>query len=122
MGKKAVKFEAFLDGICSFWQLGEDKLPVKVLDGIRFQRRVIGMKRNFLAQQSGYNVELLIRVPKTDVAVKGAFVVIGENQFQILQAQTIPDTIPKCTDLTLTQPDILLEFDQGEAGAGGRLR
>lgn len=41
-------------------------------------------------------------------------------QYSIQQAQNLNDTIPKCTQLTLVQPDILLDFDQKEGGACGR--
>lgn len=118
--KPKTQFESFLDGLCSFWQLDVDRNPVKLLEGIRFQKRVIGVKRNYCAEQAGHNVEMLIRIPRTDLVVRGTFVVIGQQQFQVLQAQTIFDTIPQCTDITLEQPDILLSFDETQTGAGGR--
>lgn len=116
-----VKFESFLDGIISIYQLDENRKPVKVAENIRFQRRVVGAKRNYTAEQAGHLIEMLIRIPRKDPAIRGSFVVIGEQQFQVLHAQTIHDTIPQCTDLTLEQPDLLLEFDESQAGAGGRL-
>ena len=116
-----VKFESFLDGLCDLWQLDENRKPVLLQDGIRFQNRVVGFKRNFTAEQAGRTVQKLIRIPQNPKVKKGTFVVIGQEQYTVLQAQNIPDTIPRCTDLTLEQPDILLEFDSGEAGAGGRV-
>lgn len=114
------QFEAFLDGLVSFWQLDEARRPVLLVKGIRYQNRVVGSKRNYSAEQAGHTVEKLIRIPRTDLVVRGTFAVIGEQQYQVLQVQTIPDTIPQCTDITLEQPDILLDFDPTEAGAGGR--
>ena len=32
----------------------------------------------------------------------------------------IKDTLPECTDLTLEQPELLLDFDDTEVGGGGR--
>ena len=119
--KKTTRFESFLDGLCSFWQLDENRSPVKVLDGIRFQLRIVGSKRNFCAEQAGYNIEKLIRIPRADLVVRGTFAVINGEQYQVLQAQTIFDTIPQCTQLTLVQPDLLLEFNEKEMGAGGRI-
>ena len=116
-----VKFEAFLDGLCDLWQLDENRSPVLLQAGIRFQNRVVGFKRNFAADQAGRTVQKLIRIPQNPKVNKGSFVVIGQEQYTVLQAQNIPDTIPRCTDLTLEQPDVLLEFDSGEAGAGGRI-
>lgn len=116
-----VKFESFLDGLCDLWQLDEARKPVLLQAGIRFQNRVVGFKRNFTAEQAGRTVQKLIRIPQNPKVKKGTFVVIGQEQYTVLQAQNIPDTIPRCTDLTLEQPDVLLEFDAGEAGAGGRV-
>lgn len=116
-----VKFESFLDGLCDLWQLDENRNPVPLQAGIRFQNRVVGFKRNFTAEQAGRTVQKLIRIPQNPKVTKGTFVVIGQEQYSVLQAQNIPDTIPRCTDLTLEQPDVLLEFDSGEAGAGGRV-
>ena len=123
MASKAqkVKFESFLDGLCDLWQLDENRNPAPLQKGIRFQNRVVGFKRNFAADQAGRTVQKLIRIPQNPKVIKGTFVVIGTEQYTVLQAQNIPDTIPKCTDLTLEQPDVLLEFDSGEAGAGGRV-
>lgn len=116
-----VRFEPFLDGLCDLWQLDEDRNPVLLQAGIRFQNRVVGFKRNFAADQAGRTVQKLIRIPQNPKVNKGTFVVIGQEQYTVLQAQNIPDTIPRCTDLTLEQPDVLLDFDSGEAGAGGRV-
>lgn len=119
--RQKVQFESFLDGLCSFWHLDESRRPVKVLGGVRFQKRVVGSKRNYCAEQAGHNIEMLIRVPRTNLVVRGTFVVIGDQQFKVIQVQDIPDTIPRCTDITLAQPDILLSFDETEVGSGGRI-
>ena len=115
------KFESFLDGLCDLWQLDERRSPILLQKGIRFQNRVVGFKRNFTAEQAGRTVQKLIRIPQNPNVKKGTFVVIGAEQYAVLQAQNIPDTIPRCTDLTLEQPDVLLEFNSGEDGAGGRI-
>lgn len=119
--RKKIKFEVFLDGICEVWQLDEAQVPRKLLGGVRFQRRVVGTKRNYEAEQAGHNIEMLIRIPRVDNVTRGAFVVIAGRQFKVLQTQIIPDTIPQCTDITLEQPDLLIDFDSTEVGAGGRI-
>ena len=118
--KQTTKFESFMDGLVSFWALDEKRRPVLLVEGIRYQDRVVGSKRNYSAEQANHIIEKLIRIPRTDLVVRGTFAVIGEQQYQVLQAQTIHDTIPQCTDITMEQPDILLDFDPGQAGAGGR--
>lgn len=120
MEKKTVKIEAFLDGLVSFWQLDEERRPVLRMDGIRYQNRIVGYKRNYTAEQAGHIVKKLIRIPHVNFAAGETFAVIDKQQYKVLQAQDITDTIPRCTDLTLEQPDILLAFDEAEAGAGGR--
>lgn len=121
MAKKKVAFEAFIDGICSFWQLDEYRKPVPLLSDVRFKRRTVGARRNYDAEQNGHNVEMLIRIPRADFICRGTFVVIRGEQYKVLQSQTIFDTIPQCTDLTLEQPETLAEFDEKAVGAGGRV-
>lgn len=121
MAKTSIKIEPFLNGLCDFWQLDENRKPVLLQGGIRFQRRVVGSKRNFCAEQAGHKVEMLIRIPRTDLIVRGTFAVIDGSQYAVVQAQMIPDTVPQCTDITLEQPDILLSFDKSEPGHYGRL-
>lgn len=114
------KFESFLDGLCNIWVLDKNRKPKPVIKNVRFQMRVVGAKRNFLAEQAGYSIELLIRIPKNSDIAKGAFVTIEDKQYRVIQVQHILDTIPKCTDITLGQSDLLLSFDETEAGTGGR--
>ena len=121
MAKQKVKFESFLSGLCSFWGLDENQVPVKLTGDIRFQDRVVGAKRNYLAEQAGHTIQRLIRIPKTDAIGSGCFAVINEQQYKVARVQLIPDAIPQCTDVTLEQPDLLLQFDPEEVGAGGRV-
>jgi len=121
VAKKKVQFETFNDGVCALWQVERNKKPTMLLSPVRFQNRVIGFKRNFEAEQNGHTVQKLIRIPRMDVIKVGAFVVIEGQQYTVLQAQNIYDTIPECTDLTLENPTILLKFDESEVGAGGRI-
>lgn len=121
MAKKKVKFETFPDGICSLWQLDKAKKPIRLRKNVRFRERTVGERRNFDADQAGHTIQMLIRIPGTDIAKSGTFVTIGKRQFKVLQAQKIMDTLPECTDLTLENPDILVNFDSAEAGSGGRI-
>ena len=122
MAKKPLtRFEPFNDGLVSFWQLDENRRPVPLVQNIRYQDRVIGFKRNYCAEQASHLITKLIRIPRMDAVARGTFAVISGQQFQVLQAQTILDTTPQCTDVTLEQPDILLKFDTSVAGSGGRI-
>ena len=55
-----------------------------------------------------------------EIPAGGAFVVINGKQYGIAQTQVIKDALPECTDLTLEQPELLLDFDDTEVGGGGR--
>ena len=121
MAKKQVQFENFNDGVCALWQLDKNKKPTLLLGNVRFQERTVGIKRNFEAEQAGHTVQKLIRIPRMDFIKPGVFVVIGGQQYTVLQAQKIFDTIPECMDLTLENSTILLKFDESEVGAGGRV-
>lgn len=121
MGKKKVSFEAFLDGICSVWQLDAKRRPELLLSGVRYHNRVVGARRNFDAEQAGHTVEKLVRVPRCDRIARGNFVTIEGKQYRIVQVQTIQDTIPECTDLTLEASELVADFHQEEAGTSGRI-
>ena len=116
-----VQFETFNNGVCALWQLDRAKKPSLLLANVRFKERTVGIKRNFEAEQAGHTVQKLIRIPRMDFVKPGVFVVIEGQQYTVLQAQKILDTIPECTDLTLENPTILLNFDESEVGAGGRI-
>lgn len=120
MAKNKIKSETFLDGLCSVWRLDDKQRPVPVIKNMRFQDRIIGTRRNYEAEQAGHKVERLIRIPRADQVERGAFVVISGKQYGIAQTQIIKDTLPECTDLTLEQPELLLDFDDTEVGGGGR--
>lgn len=118
--KQRTRFETFLDGVVDFWGLNDSRKPVKLQDGIRYQKRVVGYNRNYSAEQAGHNIEMLIRIPRSDEIIRGTFAVIRGKQYQVVQAQSILDTIPQCTDITLKQPDLLIDFNENQPGAGGR--
>ena len=122
MARKKVQFESFADGLVDLYQLDENENPKKVFGNIHFQRRVIGAKRNYLAQQAGHTIRQLIRIPRLQKLEDyvGTFAVIQGKQYQVAEMQEIIDTIPPTQDLTLEQPEILLTFDESEAGSCGR--
>lgn len=121
MGNKPkIQFETFLDGLVDFYQLDTDRKPVRFLSGIRYKARTVGYKRNYTAEQAGHTIEMLIRIPRCDAVTRNNFAVIRGKQYSIVQVQSITDTIPQCTDLTLSQADLLLDFFADASGSGGR--
>lgn len=94
MAKKKVQFESFPDGVCKLWQLDGGKRPVLLLSGVRYRERTVGERRNFDAEQAGHTIQMLIRIPQMDFVKPGVFVTIGDQQYKVLQAQKINDTLP----------------------------
>lgn len=120
---KKLTFESFNDGVVGLWGLTETKKPIRIQEGIRFQERVVGSVRYYEAELAGHQVQRVIRIPQLiglKVELSGCFAVIGGQQYRIARTQNIPDTIPRCVDLTLEQAGMLLAFDSTEDGAGGR--
>ncbi len=123
MAKKTQAFESFEDGCVSFWALDEERRPVRLLGPVRFQERVMGSVRYYNAELAGHQLERLIRLPQEaarSAPLDGCFAVIGEKQYRIARIQAIPDTIPRCVDLSLEQNPTLLKFDKTRSGSGGR--
>ena len=114
-----IKIQTFLDGVCDIWQQGPDGQPTRIHKRLRFDNRVVGSKRNFEAMQTGHTISKVIRIPLRDFCGNGCHVTIGRNQYQILQCQGLDDTSPKCTQLTLEQPDILWALNRQEATEDG---
>lgn len=77
MAKARIEFQTFLDGLCSIYRLDKNRRPTLLLGNVRFQRRVVGAKRHWTAEQAGHNIEMVIRLPRADFITGGAFVVIG---------------------------------------------
>lgn len=53
MGKKTTQFETFRDGLVNIYQLDQARKPVLLEKNIRFQKRIVGAKRNFDGEQAG---------------------------------------------------------------------
>lgn len=115
-----IKIQTFLDGVCDIWQQDSRGRPHRTRRRVRYDNRVIGSKRNFEAMQAGHTISKVIRIPLRDFCGNGCHVVIGHNQYQILQCQGLDDTSPKCTQLTLEQPNILWALNEQEAAEDGR--
>lgn len=115
-----IKIQTFLDGVCDIWQQSPDGQPTRIHKRLRFNNRVVGSKRNFEAMQVGHTISKVIRVPLRDFCGNGCHVVIGQNQYEILQCQGLEDTSPKCTQLTLELPNILWALNRQEAAEDGR--
>ncbi len=114
MAKQTAKMQCFIDGLCDVYYLDDDGVPVIKHRHLRFEERVVGVKRYFAAAQAQVEINRLIRVPHGPDISPHDFVVIGAgdslHQYQIVQVQKIPDTLPPSNDITLKQVEQLLQF------------
>jgi len=103
----------FLDNICDIYQLDKSGLSQKVFDGIPLEERTVGSRRSFDAMQAGHTIQKVVRIPDVGMDLNDCFVKIQGSFYQILQAQKIFDTSPRCLQLTLEQPNILWAAEGG---------
>lgn len=103
---EALKIQTFLDGCCVILSQDETGREVKLLENVPFDLRTVGSKRFFEAAQIGHTISRVIRIPDVGRAVNDCSVNIRGQTYQILQAQEIMDTCPRCLQLTLEQPNI----------------
>ena len=101
-----LKIQTFLDGGCDLLGPDEDGRMVKWFENIPFDLRTVGSKRFFEAAQIGHTISRVIRIPDVGRAVNDCAVCIRGQTYQILQAQEIMDTCPRCLQLSLEQPNI----------------
>lgn len=104
--EKASKI-AFLDGQIEIWKEDERGHRTLILRHLGYEERTVGSKRMYEAMQAGHAVSRVIRVPIYKMAVDGMLVREAGHTYQILQAQYIADTMPKCTQLTLENVNMI---------------
>ena len=109
-----IKKQVFLDGICDIYRIGSSGQPEMIFAGIPLDKRTVGSRRSFDAMQAGHIIARVIRVPRVPQDLNDCYVMMGTEQFQILQAQEIFDTCPKCLQLTLEHPNIRWADEQEE--------
>lgn len=101
--------ETFNDGLCDIGFSNNTGNFVQRLVGVRYQDRVVGAKRFYMAAQAQSEINAVIRVQqnKSIMAreiVKATDLKTGITRtYSIEQVQHINDTNPPVTDLTLFQ-------------------
>ena len=116
---EAAKIQTFLDGFCDLYALDENGVPQLVRQNLPYQLRTVGSKRFFEAAQIGHTISRVIRVPDIGRDLNDCQVVIHDGSekgllYQILQAQEIMDTNPRCLQLSLEQPNICWAAEREE--------
>ena len=119
MAVEKKKVQTFLDGVCDIWRQEDTGQFVRIRSAVRYANRIIGSKRSFEAMQAGHTIQKVIRVPLYGMPFNGCRISIGTQQYEILQAQGLDDTSPRCAQLTLEQPDILWALNDAGGVADG---
>lgn len=94
-------FETFNDGICSIRMMDEDGNAGKEKERLRFQERTVGIKRYEEAMTNKVQIDRLLRVPFRPWMSSEYLIVIDGQVYEVRQVQVIPDTRPKCNDISL---------------------
>lgn len=100
------KIQTFLDGTCDLYAQDENGKQKLVRENVPYQLRTVGSRRFFEAAQIGHTISRVIRIPDVGMALNDCFVTILWQTYQVLQAQEIMDTNPRCLQLSLEQPNI----------------
>ena len=110
------KFEAFNDGTVFIYKLKDVSLPGLRADlkpvpygKYRFKYKTIGVKRNFEAEQAQVRLDELVKIPLNRGISSQDIAVIMGVQYEIKQAQHIPDTLPPTTVLSLTRLEAIYD-------------
>lgn len=101
MQKDRAIFETFNDGICSFHEIDEDGNAGAVRARLRFGERTVGIKRYYEAMTNKVQIDRLIRIQYQHWMSTEYLAVIDGRVYEIVQAQTVPDAMPKSNDLSL---------------------
>lgn len=99
-GNKAT-FETFNDGVVSICEIDEDGNPGTELGRFRYQERTVGIKRYYEAMTNKVQIDRLIRIQHQHWMSTEYLAVINGQVYEIVQVQTVPDTMPKSNDLSL---------------------
>ena len=112
MAKNKIKFETFLDGLCGVWRLDDKQRPVPVIKNMRFKTALSAPGGTTKRNRRAHKVERLIRIPRADQVEPRRFCKLSaENSTALRKRRSSRTRCPKCTDLTLEQPELLLDFD-----------
>lgn len=102
--------QSYNDGILTVYSVADEAQPgYKPVEKLTFkvkvpyEERSLGINRFYSAKQNQSNVERVIRIPKSNVAVTNQDVAITEDgaKYRIDLVQKVSDILPPSFDLTL---------------------
>lgn len=102
--------QTFNDGILTVYSVGniasagnkpKNGLTAKI-NNLRYEERVVGMSRYYLAAQAQVKVNHMLRVPRINsVSTQDIVIPTDGKQYKIVQIQYIQGVEPACMDLSL---------------------
>lgn len=101
MPRDKATFETYNDGLCSIREIDEDGNAGEEIESLRYQERMVGIKRYYEAMTNKVQVDRLIRVQHRPWLSTEYLAVIGGQVYEIVQAQAVPDALPKSNDISL---------------------
>ena len=115
---RTMKCESYNDGTLELWTVvaGEN---VKIAN-LRYENKTIGVERHYAAKKRDEQVDKLVKTPFVK-ASPDEFVIIGEEKYEILQVQELPDATPKSMLLSLRSFGSELSDDEANDKLVGEL-
>ena len=99
--QKSMKFERFNDGIVTICEIDDDGNVGTRKEKLRFSEKTVGYNRYYEAMTAKVQIDKLIRVPHRNWLTTEYLAVIGSDIYEIHQTQTLSETLPKTTALSL---------------------
>ena len=102
--KQTLEMQTFKDGIIRIYALNDNDNPTIIkYSNLRFDKRVVGIKRYYAAAQTESEIIELVRISYVPNITTYDIAVIGDKQYEIKQVQDIIDALPHSIDLTLRE-------------------
>jgi len=112
--------QTFNDGVLTIYSvsndaepgdMAKDKLTLKV-EKLRYDERIVGMSRYWIALQAQKKIDFLVRTPRIDsVNTQDIVVPISGHHYLIKQIQYPKEVFPKSMDLSLERLEEPYELD-----------
>lgn len=99
--QRNMTFEKFNDGIVAIYEIDDDGNAGTQKEKLRFSEKTVGYNRYYEAMTAKVQIDKLIRVPFRRWLTSEYLAVIGSDVYEIHQSQTIMDSFPKTTALSL---------------------
>lgn len=109
------KVQVFNDGICKLARFGTHSDLNIVQRYLRYENRTVGSERFYKAAEQQKRIDKVIRIPCIPEPQATDVIIIGDDQYNVLQVQYIRDTNPSCWQLSIEKRKKRLEIYVNES-------